>query len=170
MPVHHESGSTRVTCPSVASATVAGSKAGLPEHAARARTANAMMIFFILFHCDFVCPRSLELSLYGHLVVRKGAGEYEGAVIGRKNLEHTALVARCQSSIVMASRDELFVEVRIFIILPRRDRILFKECKSVVPAHFLTGVDHRVSPRKRKYEHCHKLSGISHSSEFGSGP
>ena len=70
----------------------------------------------------------------------------------------------------MAKLYEPFVEVRIFIFLPCRDRILFKECKSVVPAHFLTGVDQRLTSRKGECEHCHKFSGITHSLEFGTGP
>ena len=46
MPVHHDSGSTRVTCSDVASAIDDGLKAG-PEHAARAAAAIAINVFLI---------------------------------------------------------------------------------------------------------------------------
>ena len=48
MPVHHDRGSTRVTCSDVASATDAGSNAG-PEHAASATAAIAINIFLMNF-------------------------------------------------------------------------------------------------------------------------
>ena len=49
--------------------------------AIRHNESNADIVFFILLSYDFITPRSLELYLYCDLVVRKGTGEYEGAVI-----------------------------------------------------------------------------------------
>ena len=84
MPVHHERGSTLVTCSEVASFTFFGLKGLSDADAAIAIRQNEsidIIDFFILFCNDFITPRSLELYLYCDLVVRKGTGEYESAVI-----------------------------------------------------------------------------------------
>ena len=66
MPVHHERGSTRVTCSAVASATVAGSKAGLPEHAAN-KTAYlaAPVIGFVSLVVMMLCSKIKVFGMVG---------------------------------------------------------------------------------------------------------
>lgn len=84
MPVHHERGSTLVTCSEVASFTFFGLKGMSDADAAIAIRQNESIDitdFFILLSYDFITPRSLELYLYSNLVIRKSTCEYESAVL-----------------------------------------------------------------------------------------
>ena len=116
-----------------------------------------------LFWNNFPVPRRAELCGYGDNVIRKHPSENECAVFGGNDFETAAFFARTERRMIVTETDEALVELGEIIFLPSRNRVFFKEEETVVPTHLLSGVNQRLSGRKRECEHRHQLRSIAHS-------
>ena len=110
------------------------------------------MLSLMLFD-DFVIVRSDQFHPNRHFVTRHCTREHEFTRVSLQEFVASAVLSCSESRITVLERDEFLIEVGIFVSLPRRNRVLLKKEKSVIPTHLLTGINQRLSARKSKCKH-----------------